>query len=500
MPQTRQLKEESYFTKHQEHAFILKAILASLIIYSASLLLHMLSSYLPYFSEFIKILIPVILIPVILISLYIKSLLDDKGIVGTVEEFLKKYLSFFPITYERTSVISIVPWFTYYIIAINIMVFYIFELNVSYEFIADNLIFIPYKPDFLNIFVSIFTSIFLHASSSHLWGNMGFLWATGTVLERRMGWRQFLLAYFVSGILGSLLATLIYAVIEGITLHGLGASGAIAGLMGVFAIRCYFKNMSFPIPLIGPLNINIRMNSVVLIGLFFAMDLSEGWKQLGGESNSNVGHWVHIGGMTVGVCYAYIRKMQHHAIVERHIEKARDILQTGVGLMDVEREVKLVLQKEPNNVEALEILADVKTTFGRTPEGETTYVKLIRLLSKSNPEEATRIFKKYNENYGGLKDIQLLMKIADIFRKTTNELDMAKRCLRMIGLDGWIENEDKETAKIRETALFELVVVTQQMGDREQAKRYLEIFVDRYPGSTLLPKTKQRLKNPKCKG
>ncbi|KJU83124.1 peptidase, S54 family [Candidatus Magnetobacterium bavaricum] len=322
------------------------------------------------------------------------------------------------------------------------------------------------------------------------------------MLERRMGRGQFLLAYFISGILGNMFAAFIYGTIKGETLHALGASGAIAGMMGVFAIRCYFKNMSFPIPLLGPLNINIRMNSIVLIGFFFAGDLSKGLDQIGGENKSNIGHWIHIGGMMAGLAYAYIKGMQHQAVIERHIEKARDILQSGVGLNDAETEVNLVLKEDPNNVEALEILAkNIKTAFGRTPQGEELYVRLIRLLLKSNPTEAARVFKQYNENYGGLRDMQLFMKIANVFHKVTKEPEMASRCLRMIGVEGWKEDEeeDKETARTRETALFELATISQQTGDKNKALLYWELFVERYPGSKSIPKATRNINKLKGK-
>ena len=74
--------------------------------------------------------------------------------------------------------------------------------------------------------------MFLHADGGHLWGNMLFLWAVGTVGEKRIGGRRFLTFYFLAGIAAALLSALVdFAFFQRAT-HGLGASGAIAGAMG----------------------------------------------------------------------------------------------------------------------------------------------------------------------------------------------------------------------------------------------------------------------------
>ena len=90
--------------------------------------------------------------------------------------------------------------------------------------------YVPAHPSLL----SLFTSMFLHGGWLHLLGNMLFLWLAGTSLEDRWGRLFFPLFYLASGVL----ATLMHAAMHSqSTLPMVGASGAIAGLMGAFLVR-----------------------------------------------------------------------------------------------------------------------------------------------------------------------------------------------------------------------------------------------------------------------
>lgn len=146
-----------------------------------------------------------------------------------------------------------------------------------------------------------FSSMFLHASNGHLWGNMMFLWAIGSVVERRIGPKRFSILYLVTGLFGSIAYVLVEFFANGTAGHALGASGAISGIMGIFAVRCYFKSMVFPLPILGifslifPVSLKVRLNLLVIIGLFFLADLSGGIEQAAGTSSSMTGHWAHLG-------------------------------------------------------------------------------------------------------------------------------------------------------------------------------------------------------------
>lgn len=133
----------------------------------------------------------------------------------------------------------------------------------------------------------IFTSLFLHASASHLFFNMLGLYFFGNVLEEELRPKRFLFVYFVSGIVGS--------IAYGITSANpvVGASGCIFGLMG-YAMLTKPKEMIslyiFPLPL-------------GLIGIMYAV--IETMLVYYGEVVSNVAHIAHVGGLIVGILFAF---------------------------------------------------------------------------------------------------------------------------------------------------------------------------------------------------
>jgi len=132
-----------------------------------------------------------------------------------------------------------------------------------------------------------FTSLFLHASASHLFFNMLGLYFFGRVLEEELKPKRFVLIYFLSGIAGSLA--------YGITSANpvVGASGCIFGLMG-FAMLTKPKKMInlyiFPLPL-GVIAIIYAVIETMLV--YF------------GEMVSGVAHIAHVAGMFVGVLFAF---------------------------------------------------------------------------------------------------------------------------------------------------------------------------------------------------
>jgi membrane associated rhomboid family serine protease len=155
---------------------------------------------------------------------------------------------------------------------------------------------------------------------------MTFLWVVGSAVERRVGWKKFLWLYLLTGLIGGLVFILVEFIFHGQAGHALGASGAIAGIMGIFAVRCYFKSMIFPVPILGifslilPISLKIRLNSLVIMALFFLSDLSGGIEQITGESGSMIGHWCHLGGMISGMLIAGYLKLGEDAVEERHLE------------------------------------------------------------------------------------------------------------------------------------------------------------------------------------
>jgi len=150
---------------------------------------------------------------------------------------------------------------------------------------------------------TIITSMFVHAGFTHLFVNMLTLFFFGIPLERMIGRARFLLLYFLSGIFGNILYFILY---YGSDIVGVGASGAIFGVLGAFAILrpsdyIIMFPIFIPIPLSLALILWIALN---VFGLLF---------QIG-----NIGYAAHLGGLFVGIILGrkFKKKVYRYSIEE----------------------------------------------------------------------------------------------------------------------------------------------------------------------------------------
>lgn len=111
--------------------------------------------------------------------------------------------------------------------------------------VMNTLAYRPNTPSPLARFFSMFSAMFLHADFDHLFGNMLFLWVFGRAAEEFLGRKFFSSIYFIAGIGATLIDHLISQIFspQGMGIPSLGASGAIAGVLGLFAIRYYRTNV-----------------------------------------------------------------------------------------------------------------------------------------------------------------------------------------------------------------------------------------------------------------
>lgn len=148
--------------------------------------------------------------------------------------------------------------------------------------------------------LTLFTSLFLHSSFMHLFGNMLFLYIYGDNVEHQLGRVRFLVMYLVTGVV----ATLSFAFLAGHSMTPLvGASGAISGVLG-----CYFlmfpKNVVKVFILFFPFFMNVvRIPARIVLGIYLVIDnLLPVILQAGG----NVAYGAHLGGFVAGLFIAYL--------------------------------------------------------------------------------------------------------------------------------------------------------------------------------------------------
>lgn len=146
-------------------------------------------------------------------------------------------------------------------------------------------------------FFPLFTSMFLHAGWLHIIGNMWFLWLFGPNVEDRLGHLPYLVFYLVCG-LGAGIAQTLFSL--GSTIPGLGASGAIAGVLGAYVV---FFPSSRILTLVTLFFwwFFARLPAVLFIGLWFAVQFLSGLSSLGSAQGGGVAWWAHVGGFLLGM-------------------------------------------------------------------------------------------------------------------------------------------------------------------------------------------------------
>jgi membrane associated rhomboid family serine protease len=206
---------------------------------------------------------------------------------------------------------QIFPWANIGLIVVNFLVFF-YELALSSG--ALNKFFLDYSLvpcEYTNhcaayagtphpFWFTLFSSMFMHAGWAHILGNMLFLYVFGNHVERSMGHWRYLLFYFVCGLGASALeiATAVNSHVP-----GLGASGAIAGILGAFIVLYPTAKIGSLIG-IGFVYLPARIPAWVFIGFWILYQLVNGVAALdstAGSAAGGVAYWAHVGGFFTGV-------------------------------------------------------------------------------------------------------------------------------------------------------------------------------------------------------
>jgi membrane associated rhomboid family serine protease len=205
---------------------------------------------------------------------------------------------FFPIGDDDTASRT-VPLVTYALIALNVLFFFV-ELSGGDAFIVK-WAFVPSR--FLanpsSDFVTLFTSMFMHAGWLHLGGNMLYLWIFGNNVEDRFGHLKFTIFYLLCG-LAATLAQLAFSL--GSNVPNLGASGAIAGVLGAYILM-------FPRGKVKVLHGQqvIHVPALIVIGMWFILQLFSGIGSIATTAQTGgVAYMAHIGGFLAGFLLTFL--------------------------------------------------------------------------------------------------------------------------------------------------------------------------------------------------
>ena len=198
---------------------------------------------------------------------------------------------FFPYKDDNPRVLF--PFVTYGIIGLNILVFWAQFFVYGNERLISTFAFVPYE---FKLF-TIFTSMFMHGGIMHIIGNMWFLYIFGDNVESILGHVRFLLFYLFCGI-GAAVAQ--FLIQPDSTTPMVGASGAIAGVLGAYMIK-FPKARVHVLAVIFIFITTIVVPAQLVLGLWFLMQLSGGLGSLGFDTTGGIAWFAHIGGFIVGI-------------------------------------------------------------------------------------------------------------------------------------------------------------------------------------------------------
>lgn len=213
-----------------------------------------------------------------------------------------------------------VPYVTYALILINIVVF-VYELSLGenslegffnrYAAVSNKIA--PAVGELINGDVGaaaqltpLITAMFLHGGFLHVAGNMLYLWVFGDNVEDRMGHFGFLVFYLLCGAL-SILVQVFFN--PDSSIPSLGASGAIAGVLGAYIVQFPRAKVQAIFPL-GFIPIPFNITAIWFLGWWFVQQAFYGVADLGARSavgmeQGGVAYWAHAGGFVIGAILVF---------------------------------------------------------------------------------------------------------------------------------------------------------------------------------------------------
>ncbi|HEX7833018.1 MAG TPA: rhomboid family intramembrane serine protease [Thermoanaerobaculia bacterium] len=198
-----------------------------------------------------------------------------------------------------------VPYVTYLLVALNVLAF-LWELSLgrNLEQALFSLAFIPARfwiaGHWMFDAMTIVLSMFLHGGLMHIGSNMLYLWIFGDNIEERLGHFRYLLFYLLCG-LGATLAHAFFS--SGSRIPAIGASGAIAGVLGAYLVLYPKARVLTLIPIFFFITLR-ELPAVLILGFWFVLQLFSGVGSLGvpdAQDMGGVAYFAHIGGFVCGV-------------------------------------------------------------------------------------------------------------------------------------------------------------------------------------------------------
>lgn len=340
-----------------------------------------------------------------------------------------------------------------------------------------------FYPDLRGLYTWL-TSAFLHGDLVHLASNMFFLWLFGSVVEDAVGRGRYLGLY----IAGAAAAAALYTITSVLSPEGaklsLGASGALAAVMGVFATRFHSIKMRFAY-VIGWRPGTFEARSVWGVGMWGLGELAYGILQLGGLS-SGTAHWAHLGGLLFGVGAALTMGFLKDASREYLIDDLAMYQAAGAHSAAAGAYAKLA-ESDPDD--PFWALAQARETLLAGPSDRAaaskTYASALDRLLRSG--RRIEVLDAYEQLGSGVAELpaRLLVAIGGA-AESSQRRDLAVRAYA----EAWHAEPASADA---EKAAFRIPHVYLACEMEAEAQGTWRTFVERFPGSAWVEHADRRL-------
>lgn len=320
------------------------------------------------------------------------------------------------------------------------------------------------------------TYVLLHQDVWHLSTNMAFLAVFGASVEDAVGWRRFLLLYY-----GGAVATGAVQTGAVLLLHGdkyspiVGASGAVATIVGAFAVRFYRSRVRF-------LGLPFSVPAVMLVALVMLMEMGQALYDVlraeGGLARTDA-HWAHLAGFVLGVGAGHAMRFVSVARGEYALTDAVRARDRGASRSAISR-LSTILARNPDDHKARVQLAAAWADLGDMEQAEREYLRAIAGLLDSGARvsaaaAAVALWKVSPETR---LPIHHLAEIARVLQESGQDSDALETYKRLVA---WYPDSSDAASALVRCGTIRL----RRLGDYAGAVRDFERYLQTHPEGDL---------------
>lgn len=376
------------------------------------------------------------------------------------------------------------PVATYVLIALNVVSFLLTLAVVLPSHKLEVWSALGVVPGDLRLY-TLLTYQFLHEVPIplHLLSNMLFLYTFGPPVEDILGCVKFVLFYLLAGVCSALTHLLIvYRFLqEELDLPLIGASGAVAGVMGFAALRLYRTKISiwyfFWFTLLYIRTGVVEVAAAWALGAWGLWELVQAFISLAAGSSGGVAHWGHIGGFALGLLWALALKIKAPEVDEYTCEDAIGAARQG-RWAEARRKLRKVVDQQPENAEAILWLARALAHTHFPESAARHFARAVRLFLEADQIDAS--FAAYQELVNLQPDYSLPPNVEMPLGTALTQAGQYARALQVFHRVATRQPDtpEGETALLRAGQIY-----LEKLSQPQEAWKIFRAFRHRYPSS-----------------